>query len=105
MMSRALVCAVLAAACSRSARKDVSPAIAAEAPEAAAREAGLQDSPALTSAEMTEHVLSRVSFGANQEGRARVQSLGIAAWLEEQLHPGEIDDGALDQRLVSLSAL
>ena len=105
MMRKALFCAVLAAACSRSARKDVTPGIAAEAPEAAAREAGLQDSPALSPAEMTEHVLSRISFGANQRDRARVRSLGIAAWLEEQLHPGEIDDGALDQRLVSLSAL
>ncbi|MCA1827460.1 MAG: DUF1800 domain-containing protein [Myxococcales bacterium] len=105
MIRTAVVAAVLAVACSRGARKDVTAAVADEAPEAAAREAAATDAPALTHAEMVEHVLSRVSFGANQGERARVEQMGISAYLEEQLHPEQIDDSALEQRLAAFPAL
>ena len=105
MIRKALLCAVLAAACSRGARKDLTPGIAAEGPEAAVQQAALADPPALTQPEMVEHVLSRVTFGARPEDRARVQELGIAGFVEEQLHPEELDDSALEQRLDSYEVL
>src|SRR5690348_1376409 len=105
MMQRLVVCAVVAVACSRGVRKDVTPGIAAQAPEAAAAEAAKTDPPALTPPEMVEHVLSRVTFGPTAQDRKAVQAEGIAAFLEEQLHPERIDDGALDQRLQSFDVL
>jgi len=105
MIRKALLCTVLAAACSRGARKDLTPSIAADAPEAAAQKAALADPPALTQPEMIEHVLSRTTFGARPEDRAHVQELGIAAFIEEQLHPQELDDSALEQRLASYDVL
>src|SRR3954471_18708328 len=103
-MKSALACA-LVAACTSGPRKDVTPGIGAETPAAAAKEAGLADPPALTAAEMQEHGLSRVTFGVREEDRARLQQLGIPAFLEEQLHPEQIDDGALDERLQAFDVL
>ena len=105
MMGNFVLCAVLAAACSRGVRKDVTPRLAAGTPVAAAQEAGLVDAPALTQAEMVEHVLSRLSFGPRQRDRARALRIGIAGFIEEQLHPEELDDSALDQRLASYDVL
>ena len=104
-MRRGLVCAVLAAACSRGVRKDVTPAISSIAPDAAAAEAAKADPPALTQAEMVEHVLSRATFGPTAQDRKAIQLQGIAAFLEEQLHPGQIDDSALDERLKRFDVL
>ena len=104
---RPMVCAafVLASACTRGARKDVTPPLAESAPEAAAREAGAQDPPALTRAETIEHILSRATFGASPQDRARLQLAGVAVFLEEQLHPETIDDSALDGRLAAFDVL
>jgi uncharacterized protein (DUF1800 family) len=96
---------VLAAACSRGARKDVTPALAGSAPEAAARQAGLLDPPALTQAEMIEHVLSRATFGPRPQDRERLRQVGVAAFLEEQLHPEGIDDARLEKRLAAFDVL
>src|SRR5205085_7805501 len=98
MARPALLCALLFA-CSHAARRDVTPPLAAQAPEAAAQEAGVQGAPALTAAEMIEHVLSRTTFGARPEDRQYAQSVGVAAFVEEQLHPESLDDTLLDQRV------
>jgi uncharacterized protein (DUF1800 family) len=99
-MHRAALVLSLVAACSHGVRKDVTPPLAAQAPEAAAREAAMQDGVAqLTPAEMVEHVLSRATFGARPRDRALAQSEGIAQFLEGQLHPERIDDSALEKRL------
>ncbi|HMC33237.1 MAG TPA: hypothetical protein VKH65_02465, partial [Myxococcales bacterium] len=66
MARPALLCA-LVLACSHAARKDVTPALAAEAPEAAAQEAAAAGSPPLTAPEMIEHILARTTFGARPE--------------------------------------
>jgi len=92
-------------ACSRGARKDVSPPLAAQAPEAAAQQAALDAPPALLQPEMIEHALSRVTFGARPQDRARLRRVGIAAFIEEQLHPEAIDDSALEQRLRKFEVL
>ena len=92
-----------ALACSRTAsRKDVTPPLAAEAPAAAAREAALRDpeaGPALTADEQLDHLLARVTFGARPGDRERVARQGIAAFLEDQLHPERLDDHKLEAQL------
>ena len=86
-------------ACSRGLRKEVTPPLAADAPETLAREAGL------SRAEALEHILARTSFGPRPQDRERVQHIGAAAFLEEQLHPESIDDSALQARLAPLDVL
>jgi uncharacterized protein (DUF1800 family) len=86
-------------------RKDVTPPLAGGAPAAAAQRAGLADPPALSQEEMVEHALSRLTFGPQKGDRARVAQLGIEAFVEEQLHPEQIDDSALEQRLASYDVL
>jgi uncharacterized protein (DUF1800 family) len=101
MIARAAPLWALLLACSHGARRDVTPEIPAEAPQAAAG----QGAAALTPAEMVEHALSRTTFGATPEDRARLARIGIAAFLEEQFHPESIDDGALEQRLTGFDLL
>lgn len=45
------------------------------------------------------HLLQRATYGARPEDIARVESMGIEAWLEWQLNPAQIDDRSFDQRL------
>ncbi len=45
------------------------------------------------------HVLRRASFGPTRAELARVRSMGVEAWLEEQLHPDDIDDSALETHI------
>ena len=104
-MSRFLALAVLAAACSSALRKDVTPPLAAQAPQAAAREAATADSPVLTEPEMIEHVLGRATFGPRQADRQHVREAGISAFLEEQLHPDQLDDSAVARKLESIEVL
>ena len=50
------------------------------------------------------HLLSRATFGARPVDLARVRSMGVAGWLDEQLAPGRIDDSALERRLEAYPA-
>ena len=61
--------------------------------------AGQDDVPAVW------HVLSRTTFGPRPGDVARVRGMGVAAWLEEQLHPGRIDDSACEAALLPLATL
>ena len=45
--------------------------------------------------------LNRIAFGPRPGDFERVQAMGIDAYIEEQLHPEAIGDGALEQRLAS----
>ena len=47
---------------------------------------GSRDAAAIT------HVLSRLTFGARPGEVDRVRSMGLAAWIDQQLHPSRIDD-------------
>src|SRR5260370_20405924 len=92
-----LLCiAALALACSRGVRKDAGPPLAADVPQTLARARGLSQ------AETVEHLLSRATFGPRPQDCARVQRIGAAALLEEQLHPQSIADSALERRLGQL---
>ena len=98
----------LAAGCSHRARKDVSPELTGQIASAAAREAAQRDPAAgapLSESEQIEHVLSRASFGARPGDRERVQRLGIAGYLEQQLHPEELDDSRVESQLKDYAGL
>ena len=66
----------------------------------------------LTAANETEddtktivHVLNRVTFGPRPGDVARVRELGIEAYIERQLHPEQIDDSRLTQKLSRFETL
>ncbi|HEX4385899.1 MAG TPA: DUF1800 domain-containing protein [Myxococcales bacterium] len=104
-MPRFLTLAVLAAACSTAVRKDATPPLSSQAPQAAAAAAATTDSPVLTQAEMIEHVLDRTTFGPRAIDRRHVREEGISAFLEEQLHPEQLEDAAVSARLATFEVL
>jgi uncharacterized protein (DUF1800 family) len=48
------------------------------------------------------HVLGRLTFGARPGDLDRVRPMGLAAWIDQQLHPSRIDDHAAEARLPQL---
>src|SRR5258705_13620788 len=50
------------------------------------------------------HVLNRLTFGARPGDADRVHAMGLAAWLDQQLHPSRIDDHAAEAMLPQLDA-
>src|SRR5438094_8335746 len=105
----AWICAAAAiASCARDARKDPTPPLAADAPAAAARQAAALDrdaGPPLSLREQIEHALSRLTFGARPADRDRLARTGVAAFIEEQLHPERIHDTRVDKELASVPVL
>jgi uncharacterized protein (DUF1800 family) len=51
------------------------------------------------------HVLDRLTFGPRPGDLERLRTLGIAAFLEQQLTPAGIDDRAVEDRLAGLATL
>jgi uncharacterized protein (DUF1800 family) len=51
------------------------------------------------------HALNRLTFGPRPGDIQRVMAMGIDQWIDLQLHPGKIDDTALDARLEPLRTL
>lgn len=51
------------------------------------------------------HVLNRLAYGPRAGDVAAVRRLGVAAWIEQQLHPHRIDDRALEARLAGFATL
>jgi hypothetical protein len=45
--------------------------------------------------------LNRMAFGPAPSDLARVRTMGVSAYIEEQLHPSTIDDSACDARLAA----
>ena len=45
------------------------------------------------------HLLNRIAFGVHPDDLARVRAIGAQAYIEEQLHPEDIDDSAVDQTI------
>ncbi|RME85558.1 MAG: DUF1800 domain-containing protein [Caldilineae bacterium] len=45
------------------------------------------------------HLLRRATFGPTRSELERMRSMGVDAWIEEQLHPELIDDGELEAHL------
>ena len=48
------------------------------------------------------HVLNRLTFGPRPGDVDHVREAGLAAWIDQQLHPGRIDDRAAEARLPRL---
>src|SRR6202049_32612 len=53
----------------------------------------------LTTDEAIAHALNRLGFGPRPGDVDRVKQMGLAKWIDRQLHPESIDDSALDARL------
>jgi uncharacterized protein (DUF1800 family) len=51
------------------------------------------------------HVLNRIGFGPRPGDIARVRHMGLAAYIDQQLHPERIADAAVDARLASFETL
>jgi uncharacterized protein (DUF1800 family) len=49
-----------------------------------------------------EHALNRLTFGPRPNQVEDVQRLGLSRWIDQQLNPSSIDDGALTSRLTAL---
>ena len=54
-----------------------------------------------TADQQVTQVLNRLTFGARPGDVERVRAKGVDRWIDEQLHPERIDDGALDQFVTS----
>ena len=79
-------------------------ALAPSIPYASARK---KDRPATQMEEPKRvlHALNRLTFGPRPGDVQRVLDMGLDRWIDLQLHPGRIDDSALDSRLAPLRTL
>lgn len=62
------------------------------------------------SSQMDDHqravqALNRLTFGPRPGDVEQVMTTGVDRWIDQQLHPDRIDDGALEARLESLRTL
>ena len=51
------------------------------------------------------HVLNRLGYGPRPGDVDRIRAMGLAAYIEQQLHPDRIEDAALEARLASFETL
>jgi uncharacterized protein (DUF1800 family) len=51
------------------------------------------------------HALDRLTFGPRPEELEEVKTMGLDAWITQQLHPAAIDDFALEERLEKFPAM
>ncbi len=51
------------------------------------------------------HALNRLGYGPRPGDIARVKQMGLAVWIDQQLHPESISDAALDARLEKFPTL
>src|SRR5688572_6482043 len=52
-----------------------------------------------------EHVLNRLGFGPRPGDVERVKVMGVATYIDTQLHPERVDDSVLDARLAGFETL
>ncbi|MEO7217678.1 MAG: DUF1800 domain-containing protein [Gemmatimonadaceae bacterium] len=58
-----------------------------------------------TADQQVMQVLNRLAFGPRPGDPARVRAMGVDAWIDQQLHPERINDGAMDELLAGYPAL
>jgi hypothetical protein len=51
------------------------------------------------------HVLNRVTYGPDPWSRARIDAIGVGAFIQEQLHPEALDDSAVEALLTQFPSL
>lgn len=61
--------------------------------------------PLLTSDDTVLHVVNRLTFGPTPELMDHVRTVGVAAFVDEQMNPGALDDSACDEILEVFPAL
>lgn len=59
----------------------------------------------LTEDEAIVHVLNRLGYGPRPGDVQRIKDLGLAKWIDRQLHPESMSDAALDSRLARFPTL
>ena len=64
-----------------------------------------QTAASLTAEQKIVHVLNRTGFGPRAGDVERVRRMGLASYLDLQLHPSKIDDSAAESRLSGLKTL
>jgi uncharacterized protein (DUF1800 family) len=62
-------------------------------------------SPTMTADQRVAHVLSRLTFGARPGDLERVKTMGVEAFIEQQLNPDSIDNSAVIAKLRRLPTL
>ena len=58
-----------------------------------------------TADQQVMQVLNRLAFGPRPGDAVRVRAMGVDAWMDQQLHPERINDGAMDELLAGYPAL
>jgi uncharacterized protein (DUF1800 family) len=51
------------------------------------------------------HILNRLGFGARPDDVENVKRIGLSAYIDQQLHPEQIDDSAVEQKLAGFREL
>src|SRR5262245_16215628 len=59
----------------------------------------------LTEEQKVTHVLNRLGYGPRPGDVERVKALGIRQYIEQQLHPEQINDAAADNRLAMFPSI
>ncbi len=59
----------------------------------------------LSAHERAAHAVARLTFGPRSGEIEQVERMGVDRWIEQQLHPGWLDDAALESRLAELPAM
>ncbi len=72
---------------------------------ATARKKDKPELPQMDEQKRAMHALNRIAFGPRPGDVQRVQAMGVDKWIDEQLHPEEIDDNAVAARLAPLRTL
>lgn len=82
------------------------PAHSLPAKTASSAKASNRAAPAkLTEEQRALHALNRLTFGPRPGDLQKVLSIGVDDWVEQQLHPEEINDSAMDGKLNQFRAL
>jgi uncharacterized protein (DUF1800 family) len=51
------------------------------------------------------HVLNRLAYGPSPASMGEIQSMGVAVWVQNQLHPDSIEDGVVEAKLANFQSL
>jgi uncharacterized protein (DUF1800 family) len=81
------------------------PAIRMAPPQQPTGQLDLGKTPLMNDEKVILHLLNRFTYGPRPGEVERVQSMGAANWLRQQLQPETIDDSAQDRRLASFPAM
>src|SRR5579863_426157 len=79
--------------------------LACAVPQLLARKKENPPAPGLAEQKRAVHALNRLTFGPRPGDVQRVMAIGVDAWIDQQLHPGKLNDAALAARLAPFRTL